>query len=107
MAKIDGRTLDHKALEHIRILAVRRVVEDGEAPSVVMESLGFLARPFILGCGSLSRRAGTPWLSGLPQGPNPNSRRSNGSKSSAGSWGRTRANMALTLACGAEGLYKP
>jgi transposase len=40
MAKIDGRTLDHKALEHLRILAVRRVLEDGEKPSVVMESLG-------------------------------------------------------------------
>jgi transposase len=41
MAKIDGRTLDHKALEHMRILAVRRVVEDGEAPSEVMKTLGF------------------------------------------------------------------
>ena len=41
MARIDGRTLDHKALEHIRILAVRRVVEEGEAPSAVMQSLGF------------------------------------------------------------------
>jgi transposase len=40
MAKIDGRTLDHKALEHLRLLAVRRVVEDGEKPSLVMESLG-------------------------------------------------------------------
>lgn len=40
MAKIDGRTLDHKSLEHIRILAVRRVVEDGEDPSEVMRSLG-------------------------------------------------------------------
>ena len=50
MAKIDGRTLDHKALEHIRILAVKRVVEDGEAPSAVMASLGF------------SRTAIYPWL---------------------------------------------
>jgi transposase len=50
MAKIDGRTLDHKALEHIRLLAVRRVVEDGEAPSEVMTSLGF------------SRTAIYPWL---------------------------------------------
>lgn len=41
MAKIDGRTLNHKALEHIRMLAVKRVVEDGEAPSDVMHSLGF------------------------------------------------------------------
>ena len=40
MAKIDGRTLSHKALEHMRILAVKRVVEDGEAPCEVMKSLG-------------------------------------------------------------------
>jgi len=40
MAKIDGRTLNHKALEHMRMLAVRRVVEDHEAPSEVMTSLG-------------------------------------------------------------------
>ncbi len=40
MANIDGRTLNHKALEHLRILAVKRVVEDGEAPSEVMKSLG-------------------------------------------------------------------
>lgn len=40
MAKIDGRTLDHKTLEHLRIMAVKRVVEDGEKPSVVMDSLG-------------------------------------------------------------------
>jgi transposase len=38
--KIDGRTLDHKTLEHLRTTAVRRVVEDGEAPSAVMESMG-------------------------------------------------------------------
>lgn len=41
MAKIDGRTLSHKALEHMRMLAVKRVMEDGEAPSEVMKSLGF------------------------------------------------------------------
>jgi transposase len=40
MAKIDGRTLNHKALEHMRILAIKRVVEDREAPSEVMQSLG-------------------------------------------------------------------
>jgi len=38
--KVDGRTLDHKALEHIRILAVKRVVEDGESPGEVMNSFG-------------------------------------------------------------------
>ena len=50
MAKIDGRTLDHKALEHLRILAVRRVIEDGEQPSAVILSLG------------LCRTSIYPWL---------------------------------------------
>jgi len=50
MAKIDGRTLDHQALQHIRLLAVKRVIEEGEAPSEVMRSLGF------------SRTAIYPWL---------------------------------------------
>ena len=52
--KIDGRTLDHKTLEHLRITAVRRVVEDHEAPSVVMESMGlFIQRCFngLIGLG--------------------------------------------------------
>lgn len=40
MAKIDGRTLDHKTLEHLRLLAVKRVIEQGEKPSLVMDSLG-------------------------------------------------------------------
>src|SRR3990172_9059195 len=40
MTKIDGRTLDHKTSEHLRILAIRRVVEEKETPSVVMQSLG-------------------------------------------------------------------
>ncbi len=38
--KIDGRTLDHKTLEHLRRTAVRRVIEDKEAPSEVMKSMG-------------------------------------------------------------------
>ena len=50
VAKIDGRTLDHKALEHMRLLAVKRVVEDGEKPSEVMRSLG------------LCRTSIYPWL---------------------------------------------
>ena len=48
--KVDGRTLDHKTLEHLRITAVRRVMEDGEAPSDVMRSLG------------LCRTSIYPWL---------------------------------------------
>ena len=40
MPKIDGRSLDHVTSEYLRLLAVRRVREDHEAPSVVMQSLG-------------------------------------------------------------------
>src|SRR3981189_2140949 len=43
--KRDGRTLDHKTLEEIRVMAVQRVWE-GERPSVVIASYGF-ARPVI------------------------------------------------------------
>ena len=50
VAKIDGRKLDHKALEHMRMLAVKRVVEDGEDPSEVMRSFG------------LCRTSIYPWL---------------------------------------------
>jgi transposase len=48
--KVDGRTLDHQTLEHLRITAVRRVVEDGETPSEVMRSMG------------LCRTSIYPWL---------------------------------------------
>lgn len=50
MPKIDGRKLSHQALEHLRLLAVRRVIEDGEKPSEVMDSLG------------LCRTSIYPWL---------------------------------------------
>ena len=50
MAKIDGRKLAHKTLEHLRLLAVKRVVEDGDRPSAVMDSLG------------LCRTSIYPWL---------------------------------------------
>lgn len=40
MEKLDGRKLDHKTLEEIRIRAVRRV-EAGESPEVVVKALGF------------------------------------------------------------------
>jgi transposase len=50
MPKIDGRKLSHKTLEHMRLLAVRRVIEDGERPSEVMDSLG------------LCRTSIYPWL---------------------------------------------
>lgn len=40
MKKIDGRTLSHEALEHLRKLAVQRV-RAGEKPSAIMRSFGF------------------------------------------------------------------
>ena len=39
MAKIDNRSLDHKVLEHMRLLAVERVLA-GEKPSMVAKSFG-------------------------------------------------------------------
>lgn len=50
MSKQDGRKLDHKSLETLRVIAVRRVVENGEKPSTVMASLG------------LCRTSIYPWL---------------------------------------------
>jgi transposase len=50
MSKQDGRKLDHKSLETLRVIAVRRVVEDGENTSEVMRSLG------------LCRTSIYPWL---------------------------------------------
>ena len=45
MNELDGRKLDRKALEEIRIRAVKRV-EAGESPEVVIKALG-LTRPRI------------------------------------------------------------
>ena len=40
MSKIDGRKIAHDTLAHLRLRAVRRVVQGGEAPSEVRRSLG-------------------------------------------------------------------
>jgi transposase len=50
MTKQDGRKLDHQSLETLRLIAVRRVTEEGEKPSEVMRSLG------------LCRTSIYPWL---------------------------------------------
>jgi len=55
MLKIDGRTLDHGTSEHLRILAVRRVREDKEAPSEVMKSWGCAGQRSIAGCGPMTK----------------------------------------------------
>lgn len=54
--KVDGRTLSHEALEHIRLMAVERV-EHGERPSQVIKSYGF-CRTTIYKWLRLARRAG-------------------------------------------------
>lgn len=68
MSKQDGRKLDHKSLETLRLLAVRRVA-DGESPSEVMRSLGlcrtsiypWLRKHWKQGAGALlMRKAGGP-----------------------------------------------
>jgi transposase len=70
MKRRDGRALDHKTLEEIRIRAVERV-QAGESPEVVIQALGFtrsciyawLARYRTGGWGALKARAlkGRPW----------------------------------------------
>ena len=64
MKKRDGRSLDHKALEDIRIQAVQRV-EAGEAPSAVMRVMGF-ARTVIYDWLNKYRAGGIEALRALP-----------------------------------------
>jgi len=56
--RIDGRELDHKSLETIRMMAVKRVREEGEKPSTVIENYG------------LSRTIIYKWLSDYDSGGN-------------------------------------
>lgn len=70
MERIDGRSLDHRTLEHLRRLAVRRV-ESGEKPSAVMKSLGF-CRTSIYQWMRTYRRKGEAGLAGRKSdGPKP------------------------------------
>lgn len=71
MAAIDGRTLDHKALEHLRILAVKRVVEDGEAPSVVMKSLGLCRTTIYPWLRKFEEQGLAALVEKIAQGPEP------------------------------------
>jgi transposase len=69
--KIDGRTLDHKALEHLRMLAVRRVVEGEEAPSEVMRSLGLCRTAIYPWLRRFADRGGEGLVERIAQGPEP------------------------------------
>jgi transposase len=64
MKALDGRKLDHKTLETIRIRAVKRV-ESGESPEVVIESLG-LSRPRIYEWLAAYREGGLEALQAKP-----------------------------------------
>ena len=65
MKKRDGRALDHKTLEAIRIRAVQRIEEDGETPSEVMRVLGF-ARTVVYSWLAKYRAGGIDALRALP-----------------------------------------
>lgn len=64
MKNEDGRKLDHKTLEEIRIRAVRRV-EAGESPETVIQALGF-SRPRIYEWLALYREGGVDALRAKP-----------------------------------------
>jgi transposase len=69
--KIDGRTLDHKTLEYLRITAVRRVIEDREAPSAVMESMGLCRTSIYRWLRSHEKDGWAALAEKIAQGPEP------------------------------------
>ena len=71
MATIDGRTLDHKILEHIRIQAVRRVIEDGETPSEVMRGFGLCRTTIYPWLREFKERGWDALVESIAQGPEP------------------------------------
>ena len=71
MATIDGRTLDHKTLTHIRIQAVRRVVEDGERPSEVMKSFGLCRTTIYPWLREFNDKGWEALAESIAQGPEP------------------------------------
>ena len=107
MTKMDGRKLDRKTLEHLRKLAVKRVVEAGEQPSAVMDSFG------------LCRTTVYPWLrqyqdEGLEalvekicQGPQPALDEQQRQQVRGWIIGKAPGSMALISGCGRAGSCKP
>ena len=71
MATIDGRTLDHNTLEHIRIQAVRRVIEDGESPSEVMRSYGLCRTTIYPWLRDFKDKGWEALAESIAQGPEP------------------------------------
>ena len=71
MATIDGRTLDHQTLQHIRTQAVRRVIEDGERPSEVMRSLGLCRTTIYPWLREFKEEGWEALAQSIAQGPEP------------------------------------
>lgn len=71
MATIDGRTLDHNTLEHIRIQSVRRVIEDGERPSDVMRSFGLCRTTIYPWLRDFKDKGWEALAESISQGPEP------------------------------------
>jgi len=71
MVKIDGRTLDHTTLEHLRKLAIQRVVEGKESPSAVMESLGFCRTTIYRWLNKFEDEGWEALVEKIAQGPEP------------------------------------
>jgi transposase len=67
---MDGRSLDHRTLEHLRRLAVRRV-QNGEKPSAVVRSLGFCRTSIYKWLRACRRRGDGALASRKSAGPTP------------------------------------
>ena len=70
MAKIDNRSMDHKVLEHVRLLAVERVLS-GEKPSVVAKSFGLYRTSIYKWLRAQRKRGRDALKSTTAQGPTP------------------------------------
>src|SRR6266487_768704 len=71
MATIDGRSLDHKTLSHIRTQAVRRVIEDHERPSDVMKSFGLCRTTIYPWLREYKDKGWAALAESISQGPEP------------------------------------
>ena len=70
MERVDGRSLDHRTLEHLRGLAVRRV-QSGERPSAVVKSLGFCRTSIYKWLGAYRKRGEAGLAGRKSDGPTP------------------------------------
>ena len=70
MEYVDGRSLDHRTLEHLRRLAVHRVA-GGEKPSAVVKSLGFCRTSIYKWLRAYRKRGAAGLAGGKSNGPTP------------------------------------